>query len=136
MNECNTLKPIDLIIISGTSVTIVVAEVFLKDGKFFNMPFCLSDANKVKFRDLIVGTEVVTVRNGVGGTEYVLEDSTADIFYADLLLLGWCYRVRWGNNGAANTTGTTGLVGHFLNLNTPCCARKYNPANTTLPVTP
>lgn len=132
-DNCKTLKPIDLIVTSGTSVVIVVPEVFLKDGRFFNLLFCLSDANKVKFRDLITGTEVVTIQNGVAGTAYVLEDNTADIFYADLLRLGWCYRIRWGNNGPAVTAGTTGLVGHFLNLNTPCCARKYNPANTVIP---
>lgn len=134
MDNCNTLTPIDLIVTSGTSVVIVVSQVFLKDGKFFNMPFCLSEANRVKFRDLITGTEVVTIQNGVAGNAYVLEDNTADIFYADLLRLGWRYRVRWGNNGPATTDGTTGLVGHFLNLNTPCYARKYNPANTTIPV--
>lgn len=133
MDNCKTLRPIDLIITSGTSVVIVIPEVFLKDGKFFNLLFCLAEAEKVKFRDLIIGTEVVTIQNGVAGNQYVLEDNAADIFYADLLQLGWCYRIRFGNNGPANTEGTTGLVGHFFNCNTPCCARKYNPANTTIP---
>lgn len=132
-SSCNTLRPIDITVTSGVSVVITIPEVFLKDGKFFNLLFCLSEAEKVKFRDLITGVEVVTIKNGVSGNAYVLEDNTADIFYADLLRLGWCYRIRWGNNGPANTTGTTGLVGHFLNLNTPCCARKYNPANTSIP---
>lgn len=133
MDNCKKLRPIDLTITSGTSVIITVPEIFLKDGKFFDMPFCLTEADEVKFRDLIIGTEVVSIKNGVTGTAYVLEDSTGDIFYADLLRLGWCYRIRWGNNGPADTAGTTGLVGHFLNLNTPCCARKYNPANTVIP---
>lgn len=133
MENCKKLRPIDLTITSGTSVIITIPEVFLKDGKYFDLIFCLTEAERVKFRDLIVGNEVVTIQNGVGGTAYVLEDNKADIFYADLLRLGWCYRLRWGNNGAATTDGTTGLVGHFLNLNTPCCARKYNPANTAIP---
>lgn len=133
MDECRTLRPIDIIVSSGVSVVIVIPEVFLKDGKFFNLLFCLTEAERVKFRDLITGIEVVTIQNGVGGNAYVLEDNTADIFYADLLQIGWCYRIRWGNNGPATTDGTTGLVGHFLNLNTPCCARKFNPANTVIP---
>lgn len=135
MNNCctKTIKPIDITVTSGTSVVITIPEQFLKDGKFFNLLFCLSDADLVEFRDLITGTEVVTIQNGVGGTAYVLEDNTADIFYADLLRLGWRYRIRWGNNGPATTDGTIGLVGHFLNFNTPCCARKFNPANTVIP---
>lgn len=133
MGNCKTLRPIDLTITSGTSVVITIPEVFLKDGKFFDLLFCLTDAERVKFRDLIVGTEAVSIRNGVAGNAYVLEDSAGDIFYADLLRLGWCYRIRWGNNGPATTDGTAGLVGHFLNLNTQCCARKYNPANTATP---
>lgn len=132
-NNCNILRPIDLIVTSGTSVVIVVAEVFLKDGKHFDMPFCLSNANKVKYKDLITGVEVVTIQNGVGGTAYVVEDKKFDIFYSDSLVLGYCYRLVWGNNGPATTDGSTGLVGHFGNLNTPCCARKFNPANTVIP---
>lgn len=133
MKNCNTIKPIALTVVSGVSVVITIPEQFLKDGKFFNLLFCLSEADKVKFKDLITGIEVVTIQNGVGGTSYVLEDNVADIFYADLLKLGWCYRIRWGNNGPATTDGTVGGIGHFLNLNTPCCARKFNPANTIIP---
>lgn len=133
MDNCKKFRPIDLTITSGVSVVITIPEVFLKDGKFFDLLFCLTEAQRVKYRDLIIGTEVVTIQNGVAGNAYVMEDNTADIFYADLLRLGWCYRIRWGNNGPAATDGTTGLVGHFLNLNTPCCARKYNPANTVIP---
>lgn len=134
MNKCTIkLRPIDITVTSGTSVVITVPEVFLKDGKHFDLLFCLSEAEKVKFFDLITGTEVVTIRNGVDGNDYVLEDKNADIFYADLLRLGFCYRLRYGNNGPASTLGTTGLVAHFINLNTPCCARRYNPANTIIP---
>lgn len=134
MESCRkTLRPIDITVVSGTSVVITIPEVFLKDGKCFDLLFCLSEAELVKFRDLITGTEVVTIQNGVGGISYVLEDNSADIFYADLLRIGWCYRLRFGNNGPAVQTGTVGLIAHFLNLNTPCCARKYNPANTAIP---
>lgn len=135
MNNChkNTIEPISLTVISGTSVIITIPEQFLKDGKCFNLLFCLSRPDLVKFKDLITGTEVVTIQNGVGGTSYVLEDKNADIFYADLLCLGFCYRLKFGNNGPAVQAGTVGLIAHFLNLNTPCCARKFNPANTTIP---
>lgn len=132
-NCCKTLKPIDITVVSGVSIIITIPEVFLKDGKCFNLLFCLTDAELVKFKDLITGIEVVSIQNGVGGITYVLEDNVADIFYADLLKIGWCYRIRFGNNGPAVQTGTVGLIGHFLNLNTPCCARKYNPANTVIP---
>lgn len=136
MENCdrkNTVEPIDITITSGTSVVITIPPVFLKDGCHLNLLFCLTRPDFVKFKDLITGTEVVTIKNGVAGDEYVLEDKKADIFYADSLCIGYCYRLVWGNNGPANTQGTTGLVGHFLNLNTPCCARKFNPANTTIP---
>lgn len=139
MQNCknnNTVEPIDITVVSGTSVTITIPPVFLKDGCFINLLFCLSKPDLVAFRDLIVGTEVVTIQVGVGGTAYVMEDNTAGIFYADLLQLGWCYRLKWGNNGPANSLGTAGGVAHFFNCNTPCCARKYNPANTAIPTVP
>ncbi|MCL1859091.1 MAG: Ig domain-containing protein [Oscillospiraceae bacterium] len=126
------IRPIDLIITSGTSVTIVIPPQFLVNGKHFNLDFRLSEPDRVKFRDLIEGTEQVFIQNGVGGTSYILEDNNADVFYSDLLRLGFCYILRWGNNGAA-ATGGGGGVQHFLNLNTPCCARRYNPANNTIP---
>lgn len=132
-NCCKTLRPIDITVVSGVSVIITIPEVFLKDGKCFNLLFCLSEAELVKFKDLITGIEVVSIQNGVGGITYVLEDNAADIFYADLLRIGWCYRLRFGNNGPAVQTGTVGLIAHFIALNPPCCARKYNPANTAIP---
>lgn len=126
-------KPIALTVVSGTSVTITIPEVFLKDGCFLNLEFCLAKPDLVKYKDLIIGNEVVLIQNGIGGTSYVVEDKKADIFYADSLILGYCYRLVWGNNGPATTDGATGLVAHFLNLNTPCCARKFNPANVVIP---
>lgn len=139
MDDCKnvkTLKPIDITVVSGVSVVITIPPVFLKDGCFINMLFCLTKPELITFNNLIVGTEVVTIQNGVDGTAYVLEDNTADIFYANLLKLGWCYRLKWGNNGPANTLGTAGGVAHFFNCNTPYCERKYNPANTALPTVP
>lgn len=133
MGDERTIIPIALTITSGVSVAITIPEQFLKNGKHFNLLFCLSCPDEVKFRDLIEGNEPVTIINGVGGTAYILENSAANIFYADRLHLGFCYRLRWGNNGPANTAGTTGLVAHFLNLNTPCCARGFDPANTVIP---
>jgi hypothetical protein len=108
----------------------------LKPGIHFNLEFCLTKPDIVKFRDLIEGNEYVNIQNGVGGTIYVLENCLADIFYADRLHLGFCYRLRWSNNGPAVQTGATGLIAHFLNLNTPKCARGFNPANTTIPPVP
>lgn len=139
MSNCekkNYVEPIDITVVSGTSVIITIPPVFLSDGCFLNMLFCLTKPNLISFRDLIVGTEVVTIQNGVGGTQYVLEDNTADIFYANLLKLGWCYRLKWGNNGPANSLGTAGGVAHFYNCNTPYCERKYNPANIVIPTIP
>lgn len=141
MDNCektNTVKPIDIEVVSSTpatlgSVIITIPEVFLQDGCFLNMIFCLSKPDLVRFRNLIVGTEVVTIRNGVDGTQYVMEDNTADIFYSGLLKLGYCYRLKWGNNGPANSVGTAGGVAHFYNCNTPYCERKFNPANTAIP---
>jgi hypothetical protein len=127
------IRPIALTVVSGVSVVITMPPQFLKSGKHFDLEFILSEPDRIKYRDLIEGTEVVTIMNGIGGAAYVLENNLADIFYSDLLRLGYIYRLRWSNNGAANTAGTTGLVGHFLNLNTPCCARRFNPANTVVP---
>lgn len=135
MNCENVIKPIDITVTSGVSVVITIPPQYLKDGKCFNLLFCLSKPDLVKFRDLITGTEVVSIQNGVAGTTYVLEDKNADIFYADLLRIGFCYRLKWGNNGPAVQTGQVGLIAHFLNLNTPCCARRFNPANTAIPPT-
>jgi hypothetical protein len=133
MHEHKRIRPIALTIISGTSVTITIPPQFLKPGKHLDLDFCLSEPDIVQFRDLIEGNEAVTIMNGVGGIVYILENSLADIFYADRLHIGYCYRLRWSNNGPANQTGTTGLIGHFLNLNTPKCARGFNPANTMIP---
>lgn len=130
------IKPIDLTIVSGTSCAITIPPLFLKDGCMTTLEFCLTKPDLVKYRDLLTGTEVVTLTNGVGGTSYVLEDNAADVFYADKLLLGYCYRLRFGNNGPAIQTGQTAGIGHFINLNTPCCSRKYNPANTVIPPIP
>ena len=132
--EAKCIRPIALTVVSGVSATIVIPEQFLKDGKFFNLSFVLSEVDRMTFRDLIEGNEVVSIMNGVGGTSYVLENSVADIFYSDRLHIGYCYRIRWGNNGAASSDGTTGLVQHFLCLNTPCCSRPFNPANNAVPV--
>jgi hypothetical protein len=117
-------------------VVITIPPQFLRPGKHLDLDFVLSEPDRVAFRDLIEGTEIVTVMNGIGGSAYVLENCLADIFYADRLHLGFCYRLRWSNNGPANVSGTTGLVGHFINLNTPRCARGFNPANTVIPPVP
>jgi hypothetical protein len=125
------IRPISLTITTGTSLVIVIPPQFLKPGKFFDLEFVLSQPDFVNFRDLVQGTEIVSIANGVGGTEYVLETCTGDIFYADRLRLCFCYRLRWSNNGPVSNTA--GLLAHFINLNTPCCARAFNPANTAIP---
>lgn len=137
MNECEKkiVKPIDISVTVGESVVVTIPQQYLKNGCFLNLLFCLSKPDLVEFQNLITGTEVVIIKNGPTGEGYVLEDNTANIFYADLLKIGYCYRLKFGNNGPANNTGSTGAVAHFINLNTPCCARRYNPANTIIPVT-
>lgn len=127
------IRPIEFDVVSGTSATITIPPQFLKNGKFFDLEFCLSKPDWVKFRDLIEGIEVVFIKNGCTGISYVLENSTGNIFYSDRLHLGFCYRIRWGNNGPASTAGTTGGVQHFINLNTPCCARGFDPENKVIP---
>jgi hypothetical protein len=132
--EITIIKPIDITVNSGASVIITIPPQYLKDGKKFILDFVLSEPDKVKFRDLIEGIEIVTIVNGVGGTEYVLEDYKGDIFYADRLFLCYKYKLIWGNNGAISTTA--GMLAHFINVNTPChCARPYNPANDIIPPT-
>lgn len=130
--ERKCLKPIDITVVSGTSVTITIPEIFLRKGKIHTLVFCLTEAEFVKFKS-VIGTEVVLIQNGAGGISYVLEDNSGDIFYADKLLIGFEYRIKFGNNGPAVQTGSVGLISHFINLNTPCCSRAYDPGNTTVP---
>ena len=125
------IRPIALTITSGTSVAITIPGQYLRDGKRFILEFVLSEPDRVSFRDLIEGNEIVTIVNGIGGTAYVLEDYKADVFYSDRLILGYCYKLIWGNNGAVSTTA--GALGHFINVNTPHCCRPYNPANDAIP---
>jgi len=131
--EDRLLRPIDITVTSGTSVVITIPEVFLRNGRHYSLLFDLTGPELVKFRDLIEGNEVVTIKNGVSGNACVLMCSSGNIFYADRLHLGRCYRLRYGNNGPANTGGTSGGVRHFIALNTPRCARGFDPANNVIP---
>jgi len=133
--ENRPIRPIDITVVSGSSVVITIPEVFLRNGKHYSLLFELTPPELVKFHDLITGSEVVSIKNGVCGESCVLMCSTGNIFYADRLHLGRCYRLRYGNNAPANTEGTAGGVKHFINLNTPHCARGYDPANNVIPTT-
>ena len=128
------IRPIALTITSSTSVIITIAPQFLRPGRHFDLEFCLGEPDRVAFRDTVEGNEVVTILNGIGGTEYALETKSANVFYADRLHIGYIYRLVWNNNGAVSTTA--GGLAHFLNLNTPHCSRPYNPANTVVPPAP
>lgn len=116
------LKPIGITVLPGVQVTITIPQVFLKKGKTFCMDFCLTEAQVQEYAH-IIGTEVVYIQNGIGGENYQLLDYAADIFYGGKLLLGRCYVIRFGNNGLPSS------VKHFININTPCCSRAYDPAN-------
>jgi len=129
------IHPIDITVTSGSSVVITIPEVFLRNGKHYSLLFELTPPELVKFHDLITGSEVVKIKNGVSGDAYVLMCSAGNIFYADRLHLGRCYRLRYGNNAPENTAGTSGGVKHFINLDTPRCARGYDPANNMIPTT-
>ena len=65
-----TITNIALKVTSGASVIITIPAQYLKDGKFFDLEFVLSKPDRVAFRDLIEGNEIVTIINGVGGAEY------------------------------------------------------------------
>ena len=122
------VKPIKLVVNPSKDVIITVPKMCLKNGCHLNLCFILHCENLEEYRK-ITGIEVVKIQNGENGKIYILEDNKANIFYADLLLLNYKYRLRFGNNGAVDINGKGGL-GHFLNLNTPCCARPYDPANS------
>lgn len=127
MRNCNILEPIDIIVTAGTSVTVVIPEITLFDKRCFTLVFYLTRPEIERLR-LAVGTEPVLIQNGVGGTAFPLEDCAADVFYANELILGYKYRIRFGNNGATTVAGVGGLS-HYINLNTPCCKRQIDPAN-------
>jgi len=122
------VKPTKLII-KNDNVIIIIPYLNLKNGTHINLCFDLKCENLEEFNE-ITGIETVTIKVGECGKEYILEDNKANVFYADLLHLNYMYRLRFGNNGAKDPKGNGGL-GHFLNLNTPCCARAYDPANKT-----
>ena len=122
------VKPIKLVVDCGKSVIVTVPKMCLKNGCHLNLCFILKCENLEEYRK-ITGIEIVKIQNGENGKVYILEDNKANVFYADLLLLRYDYRLRFGNNGATDKDGKGGL-GHFLNLNTPCCARPYDPANS------
>lgn len=132
MKEEKILRPIDITVVPGVTLTITIPQIFLKKGKCHTLKFCLTEAEIVKLKSA-TRTEAVLIQNGVGGISYVLEDSSGDIFYADKLLLGFCYRIKFGNNGPAVQAGTVGLIAHFININTPCCSIGIDPANATIP---
>lgn len=119
------LKPIGIKVAPGVQVTITIPKVFLKKGKTFCLDFCLTKAQIVEYSH-IIGTELVYIQNDCGGTNYQLLDYAADVFFGDKLLLGKCYIIRFGNNGLPSS------VQHFINLNTPCCSRAYDPANSDI----
>jgi hypothetical protein len=84
--------------------------------------FCLTKAQEAKFA-AAVGTEPVSLQNGVGGDTVALLTRLGNIFYADRLHKCFEYRLAYGNDGLP------GGVAHFINLNTPKCAWGVNPSN-------
>lgn len=123
----NILRPVDIIVTTGVSVIIVIPEITLYDKRCFTLFFKLTRPQIEKLR-LAKGTEKVRIQNGVSGSAFPLEDCAGDAFYANSLLPCYKYRIRFGNDGVVDTTGTSGLS-HYINLNTPCCKRQINLAN-------
>lgn len=119
------VKPTNLAV-NSNSVIITIPNVTLKNGMHINLCFDIHDHEILETYRQITGIETVTIK--VGNTEHILEDNKANVFYADLLHLGYMYRLRYGNNGCVDNKGK-GDLSHFLNLNTPCCAKAYDPAN-------
>lgn len=119
------MKPIDITVTSGTQVVITIPDVYLTNKRVYELDFCLTKPAVIKYSK-IVGNEVVYIQDGVGGTNYPLMDNAGNVFYACKLLLGRCYRLKFGNNGLPAN------VQHFINLNTPCENRAYDPANATV----
>lgn len=118
------VKPIDITVSSGSYVIITVPAMYLTKGCVNTLRFCLTKPDWVKYKT-IIGNEIVYIQNGVNGENYQLEDKAGDVFYADKLLENYEYRIVFGNNGI-------GGVQHFLNLNTPKCARGYDPNNAAV----
>lgn len=116
------LTPIDIVVVPGTSVTLVIPEIFLHDEEVFCLKFCLTKAEWVKFRTA-TKTEQVYIQNGVGGIVYPLVTKFADIFFADRLRKCWEYRIGYGNNGMP------AAIAHFIAFNPPDCACPIDPAN-------
>lgn len=126
-SECmEKLKPIGITVISGVQVNIILPEIYLLKGKTVAFKFCLTKPEIVEYSK-IIGTEVVYIQNGVGGEVYQLLDCAADVFYGTKLVLDCCdpivYIIRFGNNGLPSS------VKHWINLNTPCRSKAYDPAN-------
>lgn len=118
------LKPIDLTVVPDTSVTIVIPQIGLENGKVFRLDFKLTPLVEEKL-DTATGTEAVSIQNGVGGTVYPLDTRLGNVFYADRLIPCEKYRIGYGNNGAP------GGVQHFQDLETKEKASAYNPGNAT-----
>ena len=116
------MRPIDITVIPGTEVIITVPETYLHKNKCYTLELCLTKPEIQKY-STITGIEIVFIKNGVCGEQYRLIDNAGDVFYADKLLRGYEYRLRFGNNGLPEA------IPHFINLNTPKCSRGYDPNN-------
>jgi len=132
MHNCNVLRVLDIIVTAGTSVTIIIPDITLFDKRMFTLDFCLTRPQIEKLR-LAQGTEPVFIRDGVSGSDFILEDCAGDIFYSNSLIPNYKYRIRFGNNGPIDETGT-GALNHYININTPCCKRQIDPANGAVAV--
>ena len=124
------LSPVDILVTSGTSVTVVIPPIDLFNGKFFWMFLNLSDQAEDKLQTA-TNIEPVSVQNGATGTVYPLNDILGNVFYSGKLKNRHLYKIAFGTDGAP------GKVLHFQCLTVEECAKGYNAgAGSTPPETP
>jgi len=114
-------QPIDITVVSGTSVTIIIPEIDLVNGRVDVLKFCLTKTQLAQLRTA-TGIETVSIQVGVSGTPLPLLTRLGNIFYADRLRQCFEYRIAYGNNGPSSTQ-------HFINLNTPKPYKGYDPGS-------
>ena len=139
--EAINIRPISIVAVSGSFVTIIIPAIELKPKKAVNLCFALYSEDKETFFNSLQGNEPVQIQNGLGSAAnpapvYIVENRIGDVFYSDKLFLNRIYRLVFGNNGAVSAPAdlvppetAVGGLGHFLCYNSPCASRAFDGAN-------